>query len=117
MTPVEDPRYKNFYLSKSWLMNSKKSFDEKSAFLEGIFNVIVLVSMALCLFSLSSSMSANIYDQSREISVMRSFGCTRSFILKLYIYESLILVISSSIAGFGIGVFIGNLMTLQQAML
>ena len=56
-------------------------------------------------------MSANIYDQTKEISVMRSFGTTKYFILKLYIYESMILVISSSLAGFGIGVFVGNLMT------
>ena len=117
ITPVEDPRYKNFFWSTSWLMNSKRGFDENSALLDEIFNVIVLVSMCLCFFSLSSSMSANIYEQNREISVMRSFGCTKSFILKIYIYESLVLVISSSIAGFGIGVFIGNLMTLQQAML
>ena len=85
--------------------------------MDDIFNVIVIVCMVLCLFSLSSSMSANIFDQSREISVMRSIGFKTNFILKIFIYESLILVISSSIAGFGIGVFIGNLMTLQQAML
>ena len=70
--------------------------------------------MGLCFFSLASSVSANIYDQSKEISVMRSCGMTTSYILRLFIYESLILVLSCSLCGFIIGISIGNLMILQQ---
>jgi len=80
--------------------------------MDGIFNAIVLISMSLCFFSLSSSMSSNIFDQSKEISVMRSFGVQKYQILKVYIYESLILVISCSVCGFFIGAFIGNIIIL-----
>ena len=116
MTPSDDLRYKNFFVLKSWKVNYKDDFERKTAFLDDIFNIIVLISMGLCFFSLSSSMSANIYDQSREISVMLSFGCTKFQIMKMYIYESLIIVISSSISGFCIGILIGNFMMVQQCM-
>ena len=42
--------------SESW------ELDEEAQLLDGIFNGIVVVSMCLCFFSLSSSMSANIFD-------------------------------------------------------
>jgi ABC-type antimicrobial peptide transport system permease subunit len=73
--------------------------------------------MGLCFFSLSSNMSSNIFDQSREISIMLSLGFRKNMLIRLFIYEALVLVISSSLTGFGIGLFIGNLMMMQQAIL
>jgi len=69
-----------------------------------------MVSMGLCFFTLTSSMSANIYDQCKEITIMRSVGVQKNFIVRVYIYESVILILSSSISGFIIGITIGNLM-------
>lgn len=106
-----------FQLMSRILSETKEHFENKNRSLDSIFNAIIAISMCLCLFSLSSSMTANIHDQSREISIMCSFGCTKAMIMKVFICESLVLVISSSIAAFFIGVFIGNLMTLQLAML
>ena len=68
--------------------------------------------MGLCFFSLSSGMTANIQDQNREIAIMCSLGCKKNIISRIFIYEALVLIISSSIGGFFIGLFIGNLMTL-----
>ena len=48
---------------------------------------------------------------------MLSFGCTKNVLTKIFIYEALVLVIASSFGGFIIGIFIGNLITVQQAML
>ena len=59
-------------------------------------------------------MSANISEQSREISIMLGLGFSKLMLIKLYIYEAMILVISSSLSGFMIGVLIGNLMVLQH---
>ena len=62
-------------------------------------------------------MTANIYDQSQEISVMCSFGCTKKMLVQIFIFESLVLVVSSSIGAFLIGMFIGNIIFLQMSML
>lgn len=117
LSPTEDQTYENKLKVESWVTNHAEEFENKASTLDGIFNVIVVISMALCFFSLSSSMSANIFDQSREISVMLSFGCTKSVLTRIFIYEALVLVIASSFGGFLIGIFIGNLIMVQQAML
>jgi len=48
---------------------------------------------------------------------MLSLGFRKNMLVKLFIYEALVLVISSSLTGFAIGLFIGNLMMMQQAIL
>eukprot|EP00347_Sterkiella_histriomuscorum_P007293 403349512 len=71
--------------------------------LEWIFNILIIIIMFLCFFSLSSSMSANMYNQSKEIGVMRAIGLTKFRIHILYIYEAFILVLAASILGLLIG--------------
>lgn len=43
-----------------------------------IFTVITILVMVLCFFSLVSSMTANILEQSKEIAVLRAVGITKS---------------------------------------
>ena len=75
--------------------------------MEIIFNVIIAVTMFICFFSLSSSMLGNLYEQCKEISVMRAIGFSKERITKLYVYEAFILVIASSINGVIIGTCVG----------
>lgn len=68
-----------------------------------IFTVVIIIVMFLCFFSLTSSMSANIVQQSKEIAIMRSLGITRIGMILLYAYEAFVLVFSSSFLGLAIG--------------
>lgn len=52
-------------------------------------------------------MTGNLYEQCKDIAVMRSIGFTKSIITKLYIYEAFILVAAASISGVGIGAIAG----------
>ena len=61
--------------------------------LDTIFNIIIIITMFLCLFSLVSSMSANLFDQTKEIGILRAMGFTKYRIKLLYFYEAFILVI------------------------
>jgi ABC-type antimicrobial peptide transport system permease subunit len=78
--------------------------------------VIIAITMFLCFFSLSSSMSANLYEQSKEIGIMRATGLTKKRVYLLYIYEAFVLVLSSSLLGILIGTIVGFTMTLQQIL-
>jgi ABC-type antimicrobial peptide transport system permease subunit len=60
-------------------------------------------------------MGANLYTQAKEIGIMRAIGVSNSYIIRIYVYEAFILVISSAFQGFCIGLFIGYLITDQQA--
>ena len=82
-----------------------------------IFDVIIGVTMFLCFFALSANMSANIFEQTKEIAVLRALGLRKNRIKCLYFYEALILVLASSILGVIIGLIVGYTMTLQTALL
>ena len=69
--------------------------------------------MFLCFFSLSASMSANLYEQKKEIGVLRAMGFTRYRINMLYFYEALVLVVTSCILGILIGTVVAYTMLLQ----
>mmetsp|Transcript_30935 Transcript_30935/g.27364 ORF Transcript_30935/g.27364 Transcript_30935/m.27364 type:complete len:91 (+) Transcript_30935:644-916(+) len=70
--------------------------------------------MFLCLFSLISTTSANIFAETRQIAVLRALGFTKFMLKRLYFYETFVLVFTSSILGILIGTFMGWTMTLQQ---
>jgi hypothetical protein len=55
--------------------------------LDLIFNVIIGSVMFLCYFALSSSMTANMIEQKKEIGVLRAIGLKKTRIYFLYIYE------------------------------
>ena len=73
--------------------------------------------MGLCFFSLSSSMSANLMEQVKEISVLRAIGNTKTMITLLFMYEAFVLVLSSSMIGMIVGFAIGYTMALQQTLI
>jgi ABC-type antimicrobial peptide transport system permease subunit len=78
--------------------------------------VVIAITMFICFFSLSSSMTGNLYEQCKEISVMRAIGCTKQIITKLYIYEAFILVVASSFSGVLIGTIVGWSISFQRSM-
>lgn len=96
--------------------DDKETFDSVKQILNIIFTLIIAVTMFLCFFSLSSSMSANLYEQTKEIGVLRAIGFRRRHITLLYMYEAFILVLASSLLGIIIGIIIGFTMTLQQVL-
>ena len=79
-----------------------------------VFMVTIAIMMFLCFFSLSASMSANLYDQTKELGILRSMGVTKIRITLLYFYEALILVFSACFLGINIGVFVAYTMKLQM---
>ena len=79
-----------------------------------VFYVTIAIMMFLCFFSLQAAMTANLYEQSKEIGVLRSIGFTGYRISTLYFYEALILVFASCLLGIMIGVLVGFTMVLQQ---
>ncbi len=79
-----------------------------------IFDALIGMTMFLCFFSLSSSMSSNIYEQAKEIGVLRAIGFKSSRIVALYVYEAFVLVMSASLQGIIIGTLVGYTMTIQQ---
>ena len=77
-----------------------------------IFSSTIAIMMFLCFFSLAASMSANIYDQSKEVGILRSIGIKKGRIRILFFYEAMILVFASSLLGVFVGTAVGFTMVI-----
>ena len=96
-----------------------KAYDQGSTttkvkkILDKVFYGLISVTMFLCFFSLCASMSANLYEQKKEVGILRAMGFTKYRVRALYFYESLVLVLSSCTLGVLIGTVVGYTMLLQ----
>ena len=114
---ISDAFEKEFGISSEIQMN--RSYEDKEGMqktlniLNNIFGIAIAVMMFLCFFSLTASMTANLYDQSKEIGILRAMGVAKNRIRLLYFYEALILVFASCMLGVFVGIAMGFTMVLQ----
>ena len=97
-----------------WLyssLNNRLNMISNIVFL--IFYIISSIVLIFCLFNLTASMTINIFEQKKEIAIMRSLGMKRRHIIFVYIAEAFILILASSIIGTIIGSIISYTMALQ----
>jgi len=87
-----------------------------STIIQYFFSFTTVVAMVISFFSLMSSMFTNIYEQTKEIGILRAIGIPKNWMIKIYIYESFILVLSSSLLGVFIGTVVGWTMILQRVL-
>eukprot|EP01022_Parablepharisma_sp_SALTPOND_P016897 TRINITY_DN258_c0_g1_i1.p1 TRINITY_DN258_c0_g1~~TRINITY_DN258_c0_g1_i1.p1 ORF type:complete len:1046 (-),score=35.87 TRINITY_DN258_c0_g1_i1:10813-13857(-) len=83
-------------------------------FLDMVFYIIIGLFMLLFVFSLVSSMTANVLEQVKELAVLRAIGMTKWRGAMLYAYEAFVLVLSSSLIGCIIGMIVGYSLSLQR---
>ena len=81
-----------------------------------IFDSATYVAMGLCLFSLMASMFTNIYEQSKEIAILRAMGLPAFAIIRVYTYEAFVLVLGASILGMCIGALMSTTMSAQRVL-
>eukprot|EP01080_Neovahlkampfia_damariscottae_P004723 gene4723-8307_t len=81
------------------------------------FSVLTtIIVMIMCFFSLTSSMYTNVIQQSKEIAILRALGTRRFPIMRIYLYESFILIISSLLMGLVIGSFVAYTYISQRSL-
>ena len=114
--PIEETRMNSNFFIGSWVFSCKDHLEGKANQMDTIFNIIIAITSGLCLFSLSSTMSQNILEQNKELSLLLGLGFTKRMLLRLYVYESMVIILSSCVVGFIIGIFNGNVMIAQLAV-
>ena len=57
-------------------MENPQKVEQVDNVMSMIFSAIIAITMFLCFFSLSASMSANLYEQAKEIGILRALGLT-----------------------------------------
>ena len=92
------------------LLDNKKL----SKIINSIFYSVIAITMFLCFFSLCASMSSNLYEQKKEVAILRAIGITKIRVKLLYFYEAVIMVIASCLLGVLIGMAVAYMMIIQQ---
>ncbi|KAL0483814.1 hypothetical protein AKO1_014032 [Acrasis kona] len=84
----------------------KASTHTATTVLLGFFDIVAAIAVLLCFFMLTVSFTANVKENSWEFGVLRSIGLSVSKLVRAYIYEALVLVISAFFCGTVIGLAI-----------
>ncbi|EFA84069.1 hypothetical protein PPL_03142 [Heterostelium album PN500] len=89
------------------------STDTAITLLNIFFYTVSATSIILCFFMLWVSFASNIHENSWEFGVLRAIGLTTNQVIRIYIYEALVLIFSSVILGLIIGLGVAVTLTLQ----
>ena len=95
-------------------LGDRESNEQINSIINWTFYSIIAITMFLCFFSLSASMSANLYEQKKEIAILRAMGVTKLRIRLLYFYEAMIMVVASCTLGVFIGIIVAYMMIGQE---
>ncbi len=97
-----------------WFFNDiKERISIVSTIIYKIFYTVSATVIFFCFFNLTASMTINIFSQKKEIAIMRSLGMKKRDVILVYIFEAIILILTSSFIGTIIGSLISYTMSLQ----
>ena len=102
------------------ITDTKKTINgvSKTTYLLSIFfQLVSILTMFLCFFISFISFRQNVYDNIYQFGVLKSIGINNIEILFIFIFESIIITISSLLLGTIIGITQSILITLQSQIL
>lgn len=106
-----------YFSGRSWYyISMKDSLDTVSGIILNVYSIVTVVVLFFCFFNLVASMTINIFDQKKEIAIIRSLGLKKKELFYIYISESCILILSASLIGTIIGSTIAYTMGLLWQM-
>ena len=91
-------------------------FESTTNIMNLVFAVLTAIAMILSLFSLVSTVAANIVEQTKELAIMRCLGLFKFLIARVYLYESIVVVLTGGFIGLIIGMSLGWTMISQNAL-
>jgi ABC-type lipoprotein release transport system permease subunit len=104
----------NNYSAELWLFNNRKErLNTISNIVYNIFYTVSTIVLFFCFFNLTASMTINIFDQKKEIAILRALGMPKEKILFIFVAEAIVLILTSSLIGTIIGSLISYTMNLQ----
>jgi ABC-type antimicrobial peptide transport system permease subunit len=83
-----------------------------------LFSIAVgAVAISLSFFLIIVSFTANVRENSWEFGILRALGLNKKQIMRCYLYEAFILIISSGLLGSIVGILVAVTLTLQFIMI
>jgi len=103
--------------AKLWdVQQLSAGMDLADEIIQYFFILTTVIAMVTSFFSLSSSMLANIYEQTKEIAILRAVGMTKPWLYRVYVYEAFVVVFGSSLMGLLVGTLLAWAFTINQSL-
>ena len=80
------------------------------------FTFTQVMAMSICFFALISSMSTNVFEQCKEIGILRCIGMHRFPMYRVFVWEAFVLVTAASFLGLIVGTVVAYTMMLQNIL-
>lgn len=61
-------------------------------------------------------MYTNVFEQAKEIGILRALGMGRFMIVRLFVYEAFVMIVAASMLGIAIGTVIAYTMSAQRSL-
>lgn len=100
----------NFKVSTSESL--KKTLEENTATLKSAALLIGILTMFSAAIGLMNIMLVSVTERTREIGISKSLGATKSYIQNQFLTEAILLTVFGGVLGAGIGILIGNLVSI-----
>lgn len=101
------------YIAKDWMKTNKNIFSalqlEKTA-----LSVIVALVVLVAAFNIVSTLIMVVMEKSKDIAILKSMGATSGNIMRIFIYEGLVIGFAGTILGVGGGISLCRLLSRYQ---
>ncbi len=94
-----------------------KLFTQNDQVIDIIMQVLLILTIIIALFGLISTMYSSLMERMFEVGLLRAMGLYKNDVRKIFIFESLTMMLSSGTMGTGIGTFIAYQMIANVAIL
>lgn len=94
----------------------KGTLDKIDKILTTVTYILLTIVLSISFFSLLTTTYINVVNQTNEIAILLILGYSKTRIAKIYVYESLVLVLHSCLIGLVVGYLVAQMLTLQRGI-
>ncbi len=96
-------------VARDWISMNKSLFSALELEKKSMFIIITLV-VIVAAFNIVSTLIMVVMEKNKDIAILKSMGANAAQIMKIFIYEGLIIGLSGTIAGVGGGLFVCDIL-------
>ena len=96
-------------VARDWISMNKSLFSALELEKKSMFIIITLV-VIVAAFNIVSTLIMVVMEKNKDIAILKSMGATAAQIMKIFIYEGLIIGLSGTLAGVGGGLFVCDIL-------
>jgi ABC-type antimicrobial peptide transport system permease subunit len=98
------------------LANTMNDMQTAGTILTFFFQFTELIALVVCFFALMSSTATNVFEQAKEIGILRAMGMAKWPIQRAFMWETLTVILTACVMGLVVGTFVAYTMLLQQGL-